>query len=107
MDRSVLRKFNGVAKTSSLLNSDVISTAGRNLRFLAFARNDSRMCATPIQHSLNSSEGAKILLLAFLLLSPNRLLAQQPLRAELFSARLRRRSGLQRKGITSRSMESK
>jgi len=25
MDRSVLRKFNGVAKTSSLLNSDVIS----------------------------------------------------------------------------------
>ena len=87
MDRSVLRKFNEVAKTSSLLNSDVISTAGRNLRFLAFARNDSRMGATPIQRSLNSSKRAEILLLAFLLLSPNRLLAQEPLRAgTIFSA---------------------
>src|SRR5438445_10395990 len=87
MDRSVLRKFNEVAKTSSLLNSDVISTAGRNLRFLAFARNDSRMRATPIQRSLNSSKRAKILLLAFLMLYPTRLLAQEPLRAgTIFSA---------------------
>src|SRR5213593_3741205 len=87
MDRSVLRKFNEVAKTSSLLNSDVISTAGRNLRFLAFARNDSRMRATPIQRSLNSSKRAKILLLTFLLLFPKLLLAQEPLRAgTIFSA---------------------
>src|SRR5436190_3591291 len=87
MDRSVLRKFNEVAKTSSLLNSDVISTAGRNLRFFAFARNDSRMRATPIQRSLNSSKRAKILLLAFLLLFPGRPNAQEPLRAgTIFSA---------------------
>ena len=77
-----------IPKTSSLLSSGVISTAGRNLRSLAFARDDSRMRAATIQSPLGKHGGAKILGLALLLLFfPGWLNAQEPLRAgTIFSA---------------------
>ena len=77
-----------IPKTSSLLSSGVISTAGRNLRSLAFARDDSRMRAATTQSPLGKHGIAKILGLALLLLSfPGWLNAQEPLRAgTIFSA---------------------
>jgi NitT/TauT family transport system substrate-binding protein len=77
-----------IPKTSSLLSSGVISTAGRNLRSLAFARDDSRMRAATIQSPLGKHGIAEILGLALLLLFfPGWLNAQEPLRAgTIFSA---------------------
>src|SRR2546428_1514556 len=87
MNKSLLPKLNEVPKRLPLLNFDVISTAGRNLRFLAFARNASWTRVTSTQRSLNRSECAKRLLLALLFLYPCRLVAQEPLRAgTIFSA---------------------
>jgi len=86
---SILRSFSHprgrivISKRSSALNFGVISTAGRNLRSLASARDDS--CVGIGSVCLNV--GPKILLFAALLLYPNWLHAQEPLRAgTIFSA---------------------
>jgi NitT/TauT family transport system substrate-binding protein len=77
-----------IPKISSLLSSGVISTAGRNLRSLAFARDDSRMRAVTTQSPVGKHGIAKNLGLALLLLFfPGWLNAQEPLRAgTIFSA---------------------
>ncbi len=86
---NILRSFShprgGIVlpKRSSTLNFGVISTAGRNLRSLASARDDSCVGIG----SVDLNEGPKILLFAALLLYPNWLHAQEPLRAgTIFSA---------------------
>jgi NitT/TauT family transport system substrate-binding protein len=77
-----------IPKTLSLLISGVISTAGRNLRSLAFAGDDSRKRVATTQSPVGKHGAAKILgLVVLLLFFPGWLKAQEPLRAgTIFSA---------------------
>jgi NitT/TauT family transport system substrate-binding protein len=87
-DSSRPREYVAIPKTSSLLSSGVVSTAGKNLRSLAFARDDSRMRVATTQSLLGKHGVARIVGLALLLLFfPGGLNAEEPLRAgTIFSA---------------------
>jgi NitT/TauT family transport system substrate-binding protein len=87
-DSSRPREYVAIPKTSSLLSSGVVSTAGKNLRSLAFARDDSRMRVATTQSLLGKHGVARILGLVLLLLFfPGGLNAEEPLRAgTIFSA---------------------